>query len=209
MERCLRPASSCVDVGCNRGAILRAMLRFSPQGDHFAFEPIPALVRQLEREFPGVRIFDVALSDHGGESDFQHVVSRPAYSGLRRRRYRGEETIETIRVRTGRLDEIVPADQWIDFIKIDVEGAELEVLRGAAETIRRCRPVIVFEHGLGAAPYYGTRPEQVHELLDDCGLSVSLLHAWLDGGEPLARNAFVEVVNREVEFYFVAHPGEK
>ncbi len=66
-----------------------------------------------------------------------------------------------------RLDEMIPTDQTIDFIEIDVEGAELQVLQGGVETIRGFQPTIVFEHGIGAAGHYGTKPEQVFELLAD------------------------------------------
>lgn len=46
-------------------------------------------------------------------------------------------------------------------MKIDVEGSELQVLRGAARVIRRDQPVIVFEDGRGAADLCGTRPDDV------------------------------------------------
>ncbi|HLY39530.1 MAG TPA: FkbM family methyltransferase [Candidatus Binatia bacterium] len=49
--------------------------------------------------------------------------------------------------------------------RLDVEGAELEVLRGAGRTLHRWKPYVVFEHGLGAADSYGTSPGMVHELL--------------------------------------------
>ncbi len=50
-------------------------------------------------------------------------------------------------------------------IKIDVEGAEREVLEGAIETIVRYKPTVVFEHGKGAAPHYATGPRDVYALL--------------------------------------------
>ena len=53
------------------------------------------------------------------------------------------------------------------FVKIDVEGAEEEVLLGALETLRRHRPLVAFEHGLGSADVYGTTPDRIHDLL--CG----------------------------------------
>jgi hypothetical protein len=57
-------------------------------------------------------------------------------------------------------------------IKIDVEGAEEQVLRGALETIRRHQPVVVLEHGNSAAAY-GTRPDDVFRLLcDEAGLRI-------------------------------------
>ena len=45
MARVLAPGSNCIDVGCHHGKILDAMLRFAAHGAHFAFEPLPDLLR--------------------------------------------------------------------------------------------------------------------------------------------------------------------
>ena len=74
-----------------------------------------------------------------------------------------------IRVRTERLDDALPSGYVPALLKIDVEGAELEVLCGGRETIARHRPVVVFEHGAGSADHYGTAPADVWELLDGAG----------------------------------------
>jgi hypothetical protein len=63
---------------------------------------------------------------------------------------------QMIIVRTERLDRSLPAGYVPAVIIIDVEGAEQQVVEGALETIRRHQPIVVFEHGLGAADHYGT-----------------------------------------------------
>lgn len=207
LQRVLRDDSTCVDVGCAEGNILRYMLQFAPKGTHFAFEPLPHAAQALRQRFPQVRVFELALADTQGDSTFQYVVSNPGYSGLRARQYpRAEETIETLRVRVDRLDAVLPPGQRIDFLKIDVEGAELQVLRGAVDTIRRSRPHVVFEHGKGAAEFYGTRSEQVYDfLVDTCGLRLSLPPDWLAGRPPLDRDGFVSQFGG-ANWYFLAHP---
>lgn len=213
MERVLRRSSNTVDAGCHEGVILREALRLAPDGTHFAFEPLPGFHRDLERAFanaPGARIFDYALSDVRGEAAFHHVVSNPGYSGLRRRRYdrAGEDVVE-ISVRTELLDNVIPEHAPIDFIKVDVEGGELQLLRGAVHTIRTRRPVIVFEHGLGAADRYGATPEAMHDLLaDECGLRLFLMSDWLagDGANALDRDRFCEHFHRGTHYYFLAAP---
>ena len=90
-------------------------------------------------------------------------------------------------------------------VKIDVEGAELQVLRGAVETIRRCKPTIVFEHGIGGADCYGTEPEDVYDLLDGEEMAVSTLDGWLAGAVPLSRAAFADEFRSGRNFYFLAH----
>ncbi|MGH7900468.1 MAG: FkbM family methyltransferase, partial [Thermodesulfobacteriota bacterium] len=163
MKLVLQEDSNCVDVGCHQGSILREMLRLAPKGTHFAFEPIPGMYQGLLESFgslANLHLYDCALSDTVGTASFQHLVSNPGYSGLRKRRYdRPNEQIQEIVVKTNLLDTLVPKHIPIQFIKVDVEGAELQVFKGAVETIRRSRPIVVFEHGLGAADYYGTSPE--------------------------------------------------
>ncbi len=56
-----------------------------------------------------------------------------------------------------------------DVIKIDVEGAEQQVLEGALETLRRHRPIVIFEHGTGSAEAFGTCPGDIYQLLREQG----------------------------------------
>lgn len=211
MERVLAPASNCIDVGCHVGAILDVMLRLAPEGRHFAFEPLPHLHEALEKKYAGnghVILHNLALSESEGEATFQHVVSNPGYSGLLKRRFdRPHEDVVEIRVRLARLDDLVPGDVPIRLVKIDVEGAELQVLRGAQGLLRRCRPFVVFEHGLGAADVYGTRPEMVYDLFSACGMRLSVMGDWLEtrGGRTLTRGSFADEFDTGRNYYFLAH----
>ena len=141
MKRTLSRGSNCVDVGCHLGEMLRECIRLAPQGQHFAFEPLPHLFGILRSEFgnmPNVSLYDCVLSDCEGTTHFQHVVSNPAFSGIQKRSYpRENEQVVEIEVKQVPLDFLIPETQEIDFIKIDVEGAELQVLRGAKKTIER------------------------------------------------------------------------
>jgi hypothetical protein len=83
------------------------------------------------------------------------------------------------------------------------------VFKGAIETIKNSRPVIVFEHGLGAADYYGTRSENIYDLLAvQCGLRLFLMAEWLEsnGRASLGREAFCEQFSSGNNFYFMAAP---
>jgi FkbM family methyltransferase len=196
--------SCCVDVGAHRGDVLALCRALAPRGRHFAFEPIPALAAQLRERFPGVDVHELALSDAAGEADFHHVVTNPGYSGLRRRSYdRPDERVETISVRTARLDEVIPAEQRVDFVKIDVEGAEQQVLQGAVRTLARWHPHVVFEHGRAAAGHYGTTPAMVHRFLaEQCGLAVFTL----DGRGPYSAEEFSELCDAGSWWNFLARP---
>lgn len=204
-----RPDSNCVDVGCHKGEILDLLLAAAPQGRHFGFEPIPVMVEQLKKRYagnPNCHFFGIALSNAKGTSSFNYVVSNPSYSGLLKRRYdRPNEQDTQITVQTERLDEVLPADVRIDFVKIDVEGGELPVLQGAVQTLARWKPVVIFEHGLGASELYGATPEMVFDLMESCGLSISLLDRFLKQSPPFTREAFAEQFYQRLNYYFVAY----
>jgi FkbM family methyltransferase len=207
LARVLRPDSACIDVGAADGDILAEMLRLAPAGRHHAVEPLPGPAATLRRAFPMVTVHQLALSDTTGTSSFQHVVSNPGYSGLRRRRYPfADEKVTPITVDVRRLDDLLDPEVRIDCIKIDVEGGELPVMRGAERTLRHWQPHVIFEHGTGASEFYGATPEQVFDLLADCGLRVSLLPDFLADLPSLERAAFVAQFGGE-HWYFIAHPA--
>lgn len=198
----LRADANCIDVGAHRGRFLSHCVRHAPLGRHLAFEPLPQLAGGLRDMFPGVDVHELALSDADGEAEFVVVPEDLGYSGLRERQYPADFKTERIRVQIRRLDDLLPAGYRCDFLKVDVEGAELGLFRGALNMLRRDRPTIVFEHGPGAADRYGTSPEALHELLtDEAGLRVYDL----DGGGPYAREDFAAVFHSGTRWNWIAH----
>jgi FkbM family methyltransferase len=200
----LAPNGQAIDVGAHTGAILREIVRVAPAGRHIAYEPLPDCFEHLQRAFPQVDIRNAALSDDDGETSFIYVPAAPEYSGLRERTYPGYEDAprQTITVCTERLDDTLPPDAHPSLIKIDVEGAELLVLRGAVETIRAHKPLVIFEHGIGAADRYGYGPGDVHEFV--CGeLGMRIFD--LDGEGPYGRAQFIEAFPKPI-WNFVAVP---
>lgn len=203
LEATLEPESDCLDVGAHEGAVLAHMVRLAPRGRHVAWEPLPLLAQRLRAGYPNVDVRQAALSDRAGEREFAHVVDDPGWSGFLARPSPAGGPVETISVRCERLDDALPDELRPAFVKIDVEGAELQVLRGAAETLRRHRPLVAFEHGFGSADHYGTAPQDVHDLLSGLGYEV----AGLDGDGPYSRERFAELFASGERVNFLARPG--
>ena len=211
MKRVLEKNSNCADIGAHEGEILDRMMKFAPEGKMTAFEPLPHMYEYLCRKYEGknVRIFPVALYDRKGTTAFNYVVDDPAYSGIRKRRYDRENvTIKELTVETDLMDNLIPSGEPVRLMKIDVDGAEFAVLKGGAATIRRCRPYIIFECGLGAADFYGTTPGDVFDFVkESCGLCLSTMRGFLTSKPVLSRQAFCDLFSSGKEYYFLAHPG--
>jgi FkbM family methyltransferase len=158
----------------------------------------------IRASFPGVELHQAALSDHSGEADFAYVHGdAEGWSGLRFRPLpTGEKPeVEHITVRLEVLDEVLEPDYRPDVIKIDVEGAEHQVLEGALETLRRHRPIVIFEHGIGSADAFGTAPGDIHHFLD---VKAGLRIYDLDGSGPYTREEFERVFYAAERVNFVA-----
>jgi FkbM family methyltransferase len=209
MRKVLTPNSNCVDVGCHKGELLDWMLQLSPKGKHFAFEPIPELNENLHLQYDsrGVQIFSYALSDESGKKEFQLVRNAPAYSGLKKRTYAvAQPDIEVIDVEVKRLDKIIPDDLAITLIKVDVEGAEYQVLKGASALILSHKPTILFEFGLGAADHYNVQPHQMFELMEQYNMNIFTLKSFLRQGSALSAIELENHFRENSEYYFVAFP---
>lgn len=186
----LKPDSNCLDVGGSRGKFLSVIQQTAPRGHHIVYEPVPSLCEALKQAFPSMDVRQRALSDHEGESSFIHVVT-PGYQGYSRlEEYVAEATYpdglrtQAFTVQTERLDDHLPRGWLPDFVKIDVEGAELPVLYGAVDTLRRARPFLAFEHG-----WHGEKSEEIHKLVcDEIGLRIFDMN----GLGPYDRQQFME-----------------
>lgn len=208
MKKVLEDKSNCVDVGAHAGGILRKMVKFAPRGDHLAFEPLPSFYQKLVNKYKNVKVFDYALSDNTGKSTFQYIKNAPGYSGFNKRSFNASNAmVDEISVKVQTLDSLYPADKPLRFMKIDVEGAEYNVFRGAINTIKRNKPYIIFEHNIGGADFYGVKPENVYDLLTgECEMKISTLDGWLNGKKSLERYEFCSQFYDRVNIYFLAHP---
>ncbi|MCR6638472.1 MAG: FkbM family methyltransferase [Sporocytophaga sp.] len=140
-------------------------------------------------------------------STFNYVVSNPSYSGIKKRSYdRANEVDTEITVETIPLDMVIPENYKIDFIKIDVEGGEFQVLKGAVDSITKFKPIIIFEHGIGASDHYGTKPEEVFNLLANCNLQIATMEMWLKGQKSFTLKEFEQQFYQRLNYYFIAYP---
>lgn len=140
-----RPGAIAIDVGANQG--LYAYYMRPHAATVLAFEPLPQMQERLRTLFGGrVTVHPVALSDEDGECAIRLPRGNPSWATIDPRNslaLAGDTPLETIRVATRRLDGY--GLDGVGFIKIDVEGHEEAVLRGAARTIARDRPTLLVE----------------------------------------------------------------
>jgi FkbM family methyltransferase len=153
VERFLQPGMTVLDIGAYSGLYtLTASARVGREGHVIAFEPSPYQRKRLQwhvwlNRCSNVRIENAALGSKDGEEIFFSVPGRSAgYSGLRPPDV--DAATRPIPVRVTTLDSYL----WrysvgsVDFIKVDVEGGELDVFKGAVDLLRQpLRPVILCE----------------------------------------------------------------
>ena len=175
----IRPGMTVFDIGAHVGIMaLGAARRAGAQGHVFAFEPAPdtlAVLRRhagFNRDLGSLEVVGVCVSDAGGSVPFYTYGQSMAASVSR-------VNVEVLNpeVRTAPAREVlVPAvtiDAFCqerkiqpDVIKIDVEGAELRVLRGAREVLTTYRPRVLCE----------VHPKQ----MENCGSSLAEFEAYLE-----------------------------
>lgn len=156
LKRILRPDMVFFDIGANQGEFTVVAASRLPRGRVIALEPVDALVRRLRRNveangFRNVSILTVGLGERRGrmpiytsEGTFSDGTNHSGLPTLHPGAERGRE-LGTIEMTT--LDDLAAETnlERLDAAKIDVEGAELSVLRGGEKTIRRFRPWILLE----------------------------------------------------------------
>ncbi len=209
MKKLLKKDSNCIDIGCHKGEVMDEILKIAPDGMHVGFEPIPEYYDFLIKKYSSrknVHIYKNALSDTNGSSEFNWVKNAPAYSGIKQRSYAIKNPqIEKIEVELKKLDEMGKDLPPIDLIKIDVEGAEMKVLKGAIQFVQQHRPYIIFECGMGAADFYGVTPKEVFLFFEQIQYKLNTLKGFLNQSIPLTEAQFIDLYDKKIDYYFIAY----
>lgn len=158
----IRPGDLVIDAGAFIGDHTRAYLdRVGPTGQVFAFEINPEAVECLRHNCPEAAIVNVGLSDR--DSFIEYAPSLNAGAG-----HVLEKHGET---------RLIPLDKFqfpkCDFIKLDIEGCEIEALNGASDLLRRFHPKMWIEVNESALARRGHTPEHLIELVKSFGYSVT------------------------------------
>jgi FkbM family methyltransferase len=146
LDRVIPNGAVTVDVGANFGRYTRELSRLSRRVH--AFEPSHTLAEVLRRtSASNVSVHEIALSDRIGDADLfipqDHDQLIYGLASLEPRQNSSEQGIVSTKVSTARLDAVVQEE--VAFVKIDVEGHELNVLNGAVELLERSQPVFLVE----------------------------------------------------------------
>lgn len=203
----LRPGDHAVDCGAHHGGHTFQMAEaVGPTGRIVAVEASHECVRHIRelmagpyaRLAPRIDLRAIGLAAEPGEAAFYYAPEAPGLSGLHRRPGTIATPLVESRISLTTLDLLLGADPApIRYLKIDVEGAEYDVLRGATRTIGKHRPVITFEHNPDSPRHFGYPPDAVMRLFQNFDYQVRDLF-----GRPYA-----DLRNAEV-WDFVAAPKE-
>ncbi|MCA9510006.1 MAG: FkbM family methyltransferase [Myxococcota bacterium] len=172
-DAALRPGDTFVDIGANIGVYAMWAARLvGDRGRVFAFEPVPGTRAQLERNVVenGFSQVEVVPKGVGAEPSTLTLHVVPGSSGLSSRYARDDAASVAVEVEVATLDAFFAGRAAPRAMKIDVEGMELDVLRGAAGLLASpTPPAIVFE---AHAPHFdraGTTYASILAYLRDAG----------------------------------------
>ncbi len=173
----LRPGMVVIDVGANIGYhTLHAARLVGPTGQVYAVEPGPDNLDCLREnvrfnQFDNIEILPYAAGAERRHQDF-YLKANQATHGFYRTGV--SRVISTLRVRLVPLDEVIKGP--VDFVKIDVEGAEIEVLRGM-QGILEANPAIalVIEWNYPALQAAGHAPLELPRFLIEMGFTLTVI----------------------------------
>ena len=201
------PNKGFVDVGAHLGSIISEIAYRDPSIKLYAVEAMPAKIEDLRRKFPNVNLYGCAVGDAEGEISFFVNTKHSGYSSLGRP-VRSADTFE-LKVPLRKLDGLISSDE-IDVIKIDVEGAELGVLRGGDKLIARNRPLVMFESGPPEDDGLGYSKESMWHWWEERNFDLMVPNRVAHDGPGLSLDCFVDahLYPRRTTNYF-AVPKER
>lgn len=209
IRKFLKKNSVILDIGANVGWYCLNLAKDVSRGRIIAFEPIPRTYSYLKKNIlanniKNIEVHNFGFSDKKEKATFYY---NPKFSGATslRRLHENKKTIKikcVLKKMDGFIDTITSK---VDFIKCDVEGAELYVIKGGVETIRRYKPIIFLEMLRKWSAKYGYHPNEIIEILSGIGYRCFYVR-----GNMLVKINKISERTKATNFYFlhsIKHKG--
>ena len=184
-----KPGMKIIDIGAHIGLYSIYMQKLSG-GYVFSFEPAPSTLSVLKQTIAlngavnNIEVIPAAVADKHGKARFS-LDSRSASVRNSLVQYEGTANLPTCEVDVVTIDDFVKErNSTINFIKIDAEGVELAVLKGAQETITRHRPFIILALHPSAITARNETSEMIWMFIKKMNYNISF------GGENISKEEF-------------------
>jgi FkbM family methyltransferase len=202
-----------IDVGANAGQFARMVQKIFPEANIYCFEPLPAPFGEISRwaknQQDKIKVFNLSLGDAEGNAEMSyHLKHSPSSSFLKTTElcealYPLTKNQSSIIVKQTTLDKIMagfpkpPSPEIL--IKIDVQGYEINVIRGGLETLSKSKACII---EINLYELYKSQPsfKELFLLLDEIGYKYlgNLNQTYAEDGHVISMDAFFE---KESKYY--------
>lgn len=202
-----------LDVGAQHGRHFRALLESGTNTtDIIAFEANPDMAVKLRNDFADaiastrLTIINAAVSDSNGVAEFFINTYDSGYSGMVKRKIDETKddyahcTVSKVTIDASCANTTKP----VSCIKIDIEGAEFNALKGAERILCESRPVVIFECVNNAAPFYGHSLSSIINWLEARNFETTTI-----GGQVISEEAANHIFASRHCCDFVCYPKER
>ena len=175
VARFIGPEEICLDIGAHAGSWTRPLSKLVERGHVYAFEALPYYAKVLKLtmtllRLKNVSVFSYAVIDHNNPV---RLIWRDnngkSLTGLTHVESLLEDTKDAITINSTTVDAFIASQNIrspVVFVKCDVEGAELMVVRGALKMIEKFRPVFYLEVESDHCRRYGYKPSDLFDFFD-------------------------------------------
>ncbi|WP_310554859.1 FkbM family methyltransferase [Flavobacterium sp.] len=155
LNQILKSDSVFIDVGTNKGIYLYQAEKVIKTGKIYGFEPNKTLVNYIQPLFPNSTLFTQAVSSQTGVSVLNIPKKGSTLQDTRASLEALGDDVERIEIETTTLDDWAKQQNCtkIDVVKIDVEGHELDSIKGCGKILEKIKPIFIIEIELRHAKY--------------------------------------------------------
>ena len=175
----IRPGMFCVDVGAGQGFYSTLLSKLvAPDGKVFAFEPVTQSIERLNVNLwlnsvsDQVQIVECAVGASVGAFVLHLPQGHESRSSLKDLAKEVEGKVWEVPVRATTLDSFFDINQIVHLIKIDAEGAELEVLEGGKNWIEKWKPLVILEVADVTTKQFGYRAQVLIDWMEELGYRI-------------------------------------